>query len=82
MLIDLTGRVVLVTGSSRGIGRAVAEAFAGAGATVAVHYRVERAAAEELAARIGHGARAFGADLEDPHAAARLWDAAMEAFGT
>jgi NAD(P)-dependent dehydrogenase (short-subunit alcohol dehydrogenase family) len=69
-----------VTGASRGIGAAAAEAFASAGATVAVHYGRHREAAEALAARLGHGARAFGTDLADAHAAQRLWDDVAAAF--
>ena len=48
----LENRVALVTGASRGIGRAIAIALAGAGADVAVNYRKEQAAAEEVCAAI------------------------------
>lgn len=46
----LVGKVALVTGGSRGLGRAIAEALAGAGADVVVNYRVSHDAAEETAA--------------------------------
>lgn len=60
-------QVVLVTGASRGIGRAAAALFADCGARVAVHYRTR---ADEAAAAVtglkGHGHAAFAADLADP----------------
>ncbi|HEY7045738.1 MAG TPA: SDR family oxidoreductase [Jatrophihabitantaceae bacterium] len=66
-------RVVLVTGASRGIGRAVAARFAEGGATVVVHYAVNEAAAQEtLAGLPGTGHLAIAADLADPHAVAGL----------
>ena len=69
------GKVVLVTGSSRGIGRAAARLFAGAGHRVAVHYRRDADAAAETLERLeGEGHRAFAADVSDPAAVAALVD--------
>ena len=60
---DFEGKVVLVTGGSRGIGRAVAEQFAARGATVVVHFRADRRAADDTLAALdgdGHLAREVG----------------------
>ncbi len=59
--MDLSGKVVLVTGAGRRLGREIAEALAGRGARIAVHYRESRAEAEAVAATLG--GRPFPADL-------------------
>ena len=73
----MTRRKILVTGSSRGIGRAVAEAFATAGDTVAVHHRDSPAlAAEVLAGLPGDGHVVVQADIADPDAVRAMVDEA------
>lgn len=67
---SLEGKSALVTGASRGIGRAIAEELARAGASVVVGYRSGRDEAEELAAAIG--GRAIQADVSSPEEAKRL----------
>ena len=67
MRVGFDGMVVLVTGGSRGIGRAVAEQFAAQGATVAVQFRAARQAADDTVAALpGGGHLALQADLADP----------------
>jgi 3-oxoacyl-[acyl-carrier protein] reductase len=74
--------VALVTGASRGIGRAIAVALAARGARVAVHYAARAAAAEEtLAALSGDGHAAFAADVADPAACERLVAEVATRFG-
>lgn len=51
--LDLTGKVAIVTGGSRGIGRAIALALGAAGATVVVNYRSRIEAAQAVAQQIG-----------------------------
>ncbi len=67
---SLEGKNALVTGASRGIGRAIAVELAQAGASVVIGYRSGGEEAEELAARIG--GRAVQADVSNPDEAARL----------
>jgi 3-oxoacyl-[acyl-carrier protein] reductase len=71
---SLEGRTALVTGASRGIGHAIAQELAAAGATVVLGYRSGREEAEELAAAIG--GRAVQADVSDAGSARELVEAA------
>ena len=79
---QVTRRRILVTGSSRGIGRAVAEAFAATGDTVAIHHRDSAAlAAEVLAGLPGDGHVVVHGDIADPQAVRTLVDEAAGRLG-
>ncbi|MEX0750273.1 MAG: 3-oxoacyl-[acyl-carrier-protein] reductase [Dehalococcoidia bacterium] len=81
-LFDLTGKTALVTGGSRGIGRAVSLALAAHGANVAINYALNTAAAEETAREIGEGrAITLAGDVSDSATAARLIEGTVAAFG-
>jgi NAD(P)-dependent dehydrogenase (short-subunit alcohol dehydrogenase family) len=81
---NLSGRRALVTGSSRGIGAALALGLAEAGADVVIHYTGSTAAAESTAALVRTLGRRTGivqADLTSDDAARRIFDAATAALG-
>jgi 3-oxoacyl-[acyl-carrier protein] reductase len=83
--LDLSGRVAVVTGGSRGIGRGIAELLAERGAAVAISYRTREAAARETVDGIvarGGQAWAGACDIADPAAVAAFFEAAAAALGT
>ena len=83
MLLD--GKTALVTGASRGIGRAIALRLAAEGASVAINYAGNTAKAEETKAAIeaaGGKAALFQADVSDSAQVEQMVAAVMEAFGT
>ncbi len=78
----MSGRAVLVTGGSRGIGRAVARQFAAAGDRVAIHHRDSAALAADLLAELpGSGHVVVQADLTEPAAVRTMVDQAAESLG-
>jgi NAD(P)-dependent dehydrogenase (short-subunit alcohol dehydrogenase family) len=80
--MDFTGKIVLVTGASRGIGRACAQLFAEHGARVAVHYHTSRAAAETtLAALAGSGHLLVQADIANPAEVQAMVSTVIEQMG-
>jgi pteridine reductase len=84
-MTELAGRVALVTGAGRRVGRALAVALGARGMHVIVHYNSSSAGAEEtvrLVMRAGGSAETRGADLGDTHEAVRLVDQALAARGS
>ncbi len=83
-MIDLTGRIALVTGASRGIGRAVALRLAQAGADVAINYVTSQTAASDVASEIsqlGRRAITVKADMSEPEDIASMLSIVGEEYG-
>lgn len=84
-LLDLQGRVALVTGAGGGIGAAVARRLAEAGADVAVHFRSNETGARETAARVkaaGVSAVTLQADITDPEQVEEMFRHCGDSLGT
>jgi NAD(P)-dependent dehydrogenase (short-subunit alcohol dehydrogenase family) len=82
--MELKGRVALVTGAARRVGRTIAMRLADRGATMAVHYNRSRTEADDAVGEIeraGGRARAFGADLERVVEIERMVNEVLTAFG-
>jgi 3-oxoacyl-[acyl-carrier protein] reductase len=80
-LLDLTGRVVVVTGVSGGIGQGIARRVGEAGASLVLHVRRDRSAAEVLAGELGERAMVVAGDLLEEGVATSLAAAAVDRFG-
>ncbi len=74
MYINLSGLNILVTGASKGIGKAISTKLAEAGASIAIHYNESTREAENLASIIGNQSRPFQADLSKEGEAGKLFE--------
>lgn len=82
--MDFTGKVVLVTGASRGIGRAIAQRFAKHGACLAIHYNRDQKAAEQTRVSLPGGGgphRLFQADVGQAPAVEQLVNSIIQEMG-
>ncbi|MEZ4995536.1 MAG: SDR family oxidoreductase [Saprospiraceae bacterium] len=80
--MDFTEKTVLITGGSRGIGRATAQAFAGSGARVAINFRSDHDAAREtIESLAGEGHFAVRADLSHAQAVEQMFKVVIGEFG-
>lgn len=81
MSTPINEQTVLITGAGRGLGAAIAQAFAREGAQVVINYRHSKTAAEALASSLGARAIAVQADVQDAAAVAAMIATATDRFG-
>ncbi len=81
MNIDLSGKVILVTGGSSGIGKCIVQYLAKTGATIAIHYNRNAESAQELASEVGCNSQIFQADLAKPEACFKLFADVLDSYG-
>lgn len=76
-MIDLTGKVILVTGGSSGIGAVTVRTLTQAGAMTILHYFSQRDKAKQIVEEIGSNIHVIQADLSEENAAVQLWNDAI-----
>lgn len=81
MTVDLNRKQILVTGASRGIGKAIAMHLSASGARVAIHYNTNQQEAELLADQLGNDCEAFQADLTNEGDVSKLFESVISSFG-
>lgn len=81
MTVDLNGKHILVTGASRGIGKAIAIHLSGSGARVAIHYNTNQQEAESLAKQLRNNCETFQADLTNEKEVSGLFESVISRFG-
>lgn len=79
--LDLSGKKILLTGASKGIGKGLAEFLLEMGATLAIHYNRNRSSAEELLTKYDTDSKIFQADLEKESDVFRLFEEVTSEFG-
>lgn len=80
--IDLSGKTIVVTGASKGIGKAIAEYAMQHGAQVAVHYNSDAQGAETLVSQYNNGSKAFKANLANTEEVVQLFRAIQQQYET